>query len=63
MPFLQEYHSIILFKIYKKLEEILILQNSKKNLESIKVFSINYSPTYGNKAICLARLIATANCL
>lgn len=30
MPFLQEYHSIILFKIYKKLEEILILQNSKK---------------------------------
>lgn len=30
MQFLQEYHSIILFKIYKKLEEILILQNSKK---------------------------------
>lgn len=34
MPFLQEYHSIILFKIYKKLEEILILQNSKSDIQT-----------------------------
>lgn len=34
MPFLQEYHSIILFKIYKKLEEILISENSKSDIQT-----------------------------
>ena len=36
---------------------------NKKTLNSSRFFNSYYSPTYGNNPICLARLIATANCL
>ena len=33
------------------------------SLNLSRFFNSYYSPTYGNNPICLARLIATANCL